>query len=164
MDQYWQFALGVILTLTTGILANLLTPYVGPFWRRLRALQHKGHQSQLRQQIRVLQLDLDDHNRLSRSTHDLVVLLFQILIGVFAVFVVACTCAFIALSTDVSEHNRRELLKGALVLWILAVSLSAVFVVKSYYYTEAGAKKRRAALEAEIAKIFSKLAQSAPQE
>ncbi len=131
MDKSWEYALAALSAITLGIVGNLLTPYVRVGWAKLSILRERGFQAQLHQQIKVVERDLDDHNRLSRSTHDLLILLFQVLLGVFALFVLASTCAFIASSTDVSQENRQD--------------------------TESGAKKRRVALEAQLAKLKSQL-------
>jgi hypothetical protein len=157
MDKFWEYALFALSAITLGIVGNLLTPYVRVGWARLSIWRERGFQAQLRQQIKVVERDLDDHNRLSSSTHDLLILLFQILLGVFALFVLASTCAFIAASTDVSQENRQELFEAALLLWILSATLSFVFVVKCSSYRESGAKKRRAALEAQLSKLKSQL-------
>jgi hypothetical protein len=150
--------LGVLIGLVTGIVANLLTPFVKPLWARFRTLQTHGYHSQLRQQLKVLQNDLDQHNRYTTgSNRDLLLFLFQWLVAVLAVFGVAAACAFLGLALDAAEAIRAKLLTASLVCVILATVMSMVILVQCRDFTSSGAPRKRASLELRLAKLRAKL-------
>ena len=95
----WQYLLGALSGLVLGIIANLLTPSVKPMWLALRSWQDRGYHSHLSKQIGNVQASLDQHNLLTApgSIRHLLLVLFQGLMALLAIFFLAVTCLAIGL-------------------------------------------------------------------
>src|SRR4051812_34009618 len=118
----WQLLLGILIGVVGSIVGNLLTPFIGPLWRWLRTQQEHGYHSQLRQQIKVLENELDFHRRLTTGPiKDLALYLLQWILGIIGVFILAATCLFLAISlADVTDRTRRNLRLFSLLCLILS--------------------------------------------
>ena len=127
----------------------------------LLSLSKRGYQAQTRQQIRVLQSQLDQLTaRKAAPEKDLYSELFQWSLGIFSIFVAGIACTFLgATSSDVSDIVRGRLLYAALVFFIAAVVMSLTMVNYSRDLTSTGMRKKTTKLEAQIAKLVSKLLQ-----
>jgi len=150
--------LGVLLGFVASVIANLVTPFMKPLWVRLLSLSRRGYQAQIRQQIQVLQTQLDQLNaRKAAPEKDLYLELFRWSSAGFAAFVGGVACALIAMAGPDSDPARSFLLNAALILITTAVAFSMVMVTYSRDLTSAGMLKKTAKLEADIAKLTAKL-------
>jgi hypothetical protein len=151
--------LGILIGVVGSIVGNLLTPFVKPVWMRLVILQQHGYQASVRQQIKVLQNQIDQLNRRKTgSDRDLVVYLFQWLLAIFSVFVLAVTCYFLAVTApDATDLVRRRLLLASEVCLVGAIVLCGAILAECRYLSEKGMQKRTVQLETEIAKLNAKL-------
>ncbi len=109
--------LGFLLGLVGGVIANLLTPLMKPLWVKLHSLQQRGHQAQIRQQVKVLQTQLDQLNaRKVTPEKDLYLELFQWSLGIFSIFVAGVACAFIGM-TSAGHRARPPAFRGLDILY-----------------------------------------------
>jgi hypothetical protein len=95
------FVLGILLTIVLGIIANLLTPGVRPLWATLSLRQ-------TRQNIKVLERQLEQYRRFKASERAIYVYLFQWLFSIIGLGCGAGACAVIAAFTakqDVREFT-----------------------------------------------------------
>jgi hypothetical protein len=151
--------LGVLLGFVASVIANLVTPFMRPLWVKLLSLQRRGYHAQIRQQIKALQIQLDQLNaRKAGPEKDLYLELFQWSLGIFSIFVAAVACAFLGMTaSDASVIVRDRLFKWALIFLTSAVVLSLFMVSYGRGLTSKGMEKRIAKLEADIAKLTAKL-------
>jgi uncharacterized membrane protein (DUF106 family) len=150
--------LGVLLGFVASVIANLVTPFMKPLWMKLVSLQRQGYQAQVRQQIKVLQTQLDRLNaRRAGPEKDLYLELFQWSLGSFSAFVGGIACALIATVGSTSDRARGFLLNAAMGLLIVAVVVSLVMLNYSRELSSTGMLKKAAKLEADLAKLTAKL-------
>ena len=109
-------------------------------------------QSQIRQQVKVLQTSLEQINRFRASERDLYLYLFRWLLAIIAAFTAAVGVTLFA----VARPDLR-LFNLSLILFVLAITLSLVILWTCRDFTTAGMEKRTATLERDIAKLIAKL-------
>jgi len=144
--------IGILIGLTTSVIGNLVTPLTKPLWSKFVSLQHRGTQSQIRQQVKVLQTSLEQINRFRASERDLYLYLFRWLLAIIAAFTAAVGVTLFA----VARPDLR-LFNLSLILFVLAITLSLVILWTCRDFTTAGMEKRTATLERDIAKLIAKL-------
>lgn len=157
--MHWEFLLGILFTLVTGIIANLLTPLAPPLWRKVLIWQQHGQHAQVRQRLKVAQGELDLlSRRRSGSDRELFLYLLRWLLSIVALFALAAACVFIAAtSPDVAAIARQRLLLASLVCLVASIVLSIFLLLECGRLTEAGLEKRTSALKTEIARLVAKL-------
>ena len=148
-----QILLGILIAIFTGIISNLLTPYLKPLWRKFTAMQERGHRAQLEKEIREFQAELDRRSRLQASDKDLYLHLFRWLLGILSFFAAAGLCGVLGFA-----NKEPELIKGALVLLIIASGATLGILGYCGTLTTEGMEKRTAQLQKEIAQRKAQLA------
>ena len=149
--------LGFLLGIVASIAGNLLTPSMTPLWAKFRSLQRSGYKARIREELKPLQVQLDQLNRFKESERDLYLYLFQWSLSIIAFVVAGVACAFVARSLEMSPASQELLLSASLALLLVAVISCLVTVWSSFDYTSTGMQKRIARLEANIAKLTAKL-------
>jgi hypothetical protein len=144
--------LGILIGLTTSVIGNLVTPLIKPLWAKFLSLQQRGMQSQIRQQVKVLQTSLDQINHFRASDRDLYLYLFRWLLAIIAAFTAAVGVTLFA----VARPDLR-LFNFSLILFLLAITLSLVILWTCRDFTTAGMEEKTAKLERDIAKLIAKL-------
>ena len=124
-----------------GIIANLLTPRMKPLRAMILSLPQRGAQSQIRQNVKQLQAELDRFNRFKTSERAIYVYLFQWLFGILGISVAAGACSFVA-TMLVSADARRLATNASLILSLAAVTSCFVMVWSSGEVTAAGMSQR----------------------
>lgn len=150
-----MFLVGCFVTLVLSIAANLLTPGMKPLWATVVSWSRRSAESQTRQNIKVLQGNLDRLNRFQASDRDLYLYLFRWLLGIIALLVAAVACAFSTLTLTITPEARLELTKASFAFAILALALCLVILGSDF--TVAAILKSKAKLEAGIAKLTATL-------
>jgi hypothetical protein len=152
------FLLGCLVTLVLTIAGNLLTPGMKPLWATVTSWSRRGVESQTRQQLKVLQVNLDQLNRFEASDRDLYLYLFRWLLAIIAFLVAAFACAFLATSSSVvTPKGREELTKASFTFLIFSLVCCVVVLGHCGDYTVAGTQKKKAELEDSIAKLVATL-------
>src|SRR5439155_13862512 len=106
--QPMPLLLVILLSVVTSVVANLLTPFIKPFWVKLLSLQHRGYQAQIRQQIKVAKVQLEELNvRKAAPEKDLYLELFQWSLGIFSIFVAGVACAFLGMVPSGASDTAR---------------------------------------------------------
>jgi len=155
----WRFMLGVIFTLFLNILGNLLTPNRPSLLRAIAAGLRHGRRSQVRQQLAALQKQLNEATRRSASSdRELFLYLVRWFLAIFSAFSLSAALAFIAMTVvDVTPLGRQRILMVSLGCLMLSSIMSCVMLDYCRHLTEAGSRKRIAALQNSIAKLTAKL-------
>jgi hypothetical protein len=144
--------LGIFIGVVTSIVGNLLTPFVRPIWGRFAAIQARGYRARIEQQIKVLQVELDQLDRFNASDRDLFLYLFRWLLSIIAVFVAALTCGFLGVTSV-----QPGLSLAALILLVLAAVMALVVVSWCGYLTTHRTAERTSQLHDQIAKLKAKV-------
>jgi len=150
---------GSLLTLALTIAGNLLTPNVKLWWAMLLALNQRGYEARLREQIKPLQASVDQLDRFRASERDLHVFLFQWTVGILAFFVVGVACAI-----GGNLNSDAELVRLGLLLLLVATVTALVILWSAGDFTVAGMEKKTAQLKSEIAALTSKLQRATPKQ
>jgi hypothetical protein len=152
-----MFLAGCLVTLVLGIAANLLTPGMKPLWETVVSWSRRGQESQTRQQLKVLQVNLDQLNRFESSERELYLYLFRWLLGIIALLVAALACALVTVVGTVTPADRVALAQLSLVFAIFALVSCVVLLWACSDFTVAGIQKRKTKLASAIAKLTATL-------